>query len=120
MEIKLNYVRMADMVYATAALKSFETGAERVIGRREEPALIRMFKRALLEVSIQLRPAVRVLNTASGTISLDVSEPLAHQMLEAAVLKKVLSRLSLTDDDPETYVRILRGLTSPLPKLKQN
>lgn len=120
MEIKLDYHRMAEMVYAMAALKTFETGAERIIGRREEPALMRMFERALLEVSLRLRPAVKSINTSAATIEIDASEPLAHRMLEAAVTRTVMAQLHLSDDDPETYILILRAMTSPLPRLTQN
>lgn len=111
---------MADMVYASAALKAFETGAERIIGRSEEAALTRMFERSFLEVSIRLRPAVIALNSSTGAISLDLSDPMAHQMYEAAVLQTVLARLNLTDANPETYIRFLSRLASKLPKLSQN
>ena len=111
---------MANMVYAVAALKTFETGAERVIGRHEEPALMRMFESALFDICVRLRPAVKEVNTITWAVNLDVSEPLAHQMLEAAVVQKVLSQLNLTKDDPEIYVRILSALTTLLPRLTQN
>lgn len=117
MEIKLDYHRMADMVYAMSALRAFETGAERIIGRHEEPALMRMFERTLLEVSLKLRPAVRAINTSAGSIDLDLSEPIAHQMLEAAVTRTVLADLRLSDEDPQPYVNALRALSGQLPKI---
>ncbi len=120
MEIKLDYHRMAQMVYAMAALRKFETDEERIIGRHEEPALMRMFERALIEVALRLSPAVTSINASAATITLESLSPMAHQMLESAVTRMVLSDLHLSDEDPQTYIQILRAMTSPLPRLTQN
>ena len=120
MEIKLDYQRMADTVYAMAALKTFETGAERIIGRREEAALTRMFEHTLLEISLSLGAAVKSVNVTAGKIEIDAEGPTVHQMLEAAVTGRVLEELRLTDDDPQPYLDSLRGMTRKFPKLAQN
>lgn len=117
MEIKLDYNRMADTVYALAALKTFETGAERVIGRNEEAALLRMFARALLDVSLHLGRQVKAIDSQAGRIEIDSAEPLLHRLVESAVLHSVLLELNLTDAEPDVYLRTIRGLLRTLPRL---
>ena len=120
MEIKLDYQRMADTVYALSALRAIETGSDRIIGRDEEEALFRRFEWALTEICIAMGPAVKKLNAREGIAEIETAGALIHKALEAAVVQSVLSDLGLSADSPSLYLRILRSLVYSLPYLTRN
>ncbi len=120
MEVKLDYQRMADTVYALSALRAIETGGERIIGRDEETALFRRFEWALAEVCVALGSVVTAMNAREGIVELDASGPLLHKTFEGAVLQSVLFDLRLTEEPPGIYTKVLRGLVYSLPYLRRN
>ena len=119
MTIKLDYDMMADAVYALAALAGFENGGEKVIGRDEEGALLRRFRWALVDVCLQLGPAVRMLRAQTGEVELVASGELVHRAMESAVLQRVLAELGLeTEETAREYLRILKSTVNYLPYLQ--
>ena len=119
MTIKLYYDMMADAVYALAALAVFENGGEKVIGRDEEGALMSRFRWALVDVCLQLGPAVRMLRAQTGEVELVASGELVHRALESAVLQRVLAELGLeTEETAREYLRILKSTVNYLPYLQ--
>lgn len=127
-EVRLDYLRMAESVYALAALRALEAGGDerRVIGRDEEPALVRRFEWALVEVCLQLGEVVRTLDATQGRVELAAagSGELIFRALESAVLKRVLAEVGLERPEGSAEVlKLLRELTAAggrdgFPRLK--
>ena len=120
MELRLDYQRMADTVYAISALRAINTGRDNIIGRDEEEALFRRFQWALTEVCVAIGPAVKSMNAREGVVIVETEGSLVHRALETAVTQAVLADLGLNDDNPAIYLRILRGLVYSLPYLTKN
>lgn len=102
---------MAESVFALAALRAVEAGeSERVIGRDELPALLRRLEWALVEVCLQLGPAVRSLNAREGRVELEASGELVFRAMESAVLSRVVAELGLgAEAEAETFMKLLKA-----------
>lgn len=122
MEVQLDYQRMADAVYALAALRALETGAEnRMIGRDEEEALLRRFEWALTEICLRLGSAVKELDARRGRAVIEPGGDMVYRALEWAVQQTVLADLGLTRDSPAGAVALLQRLVAvPPPYLSRN
>ena len=120
MIVELDYEMMAESVYALAALDAIEKGSsERVIGRNEGDALRSRFQWALVDICVQLGPAVRSLKAQEGRAELAVSGDLVHHALAGAVLQRVLAELGLdTEETAAEYMRVLKSVVNVLPYLE--
>lgn len=63
MKIQLDYTRIADTIYALAALRALNSASpQRIIGRNEEPALRQIIQRSLVSTALTLSPYVTALD----------------------------------------------------------
>ncbi len=119
MIVQLDFEMMAESVYALAALNAYETGSERVIGRNEADALRSRFQWAMVDVCLQLGPAVRSLLAQEGRVELVTGGELVHHALGSAVVQRVLAELGLdTEETAAEYVRVLKAVVDTLPYLE--
>lgn len=119
MIVQLDYEMMAESVYALAALDAFEKGSERVIGRNEGDALRSRFQWALVDICVQLGPAVRSLLAQEGRVELVVGGDMIHHALAGAVLQRVLAELGIdTEKTAAEYMRVLKSVVNTLPYIE--
>lgn len=115
MKLQIDYDRLADSVFALAAMKALESGSHAVIGRHESAALRRRFENSLVKVALGLSPFVAALNPEEGTMEIEGGYPFLHRHVENAMLACVENDLGLSRTDLGAMLAGIRLLLNGRP-----